>query len=126
MRPHLFRSLDAVVLCLVAAGAGLAWVSGPGEQGSRATAYVAGKAVAWWPLANALRRDSVDGSLGQVVVEHGEGFVRIVRAPCPNHICIKQGKATHSHDQLVCVPSRLVIAIEGSGSDADEGLDAVH
>lgn len=125
MKPRLFGALDALVLALVGAGAAFAWMTGPGEQGARATAFVGGKPVAWWPLSGALRTDTVQAALGPVVVRHGEGAIRIVRAPCPNHLCMKQGEASHSHDRLVCVPSRLVIVLEGAARGKVE-FDAVH
>jgi len=124
--PRLFGALDAFVLALVGAGAAFAWMTGPGEQGSRATAYVGGKPIAWWPLSGDVRLDTIEAGIGPVVVQHGEGSIRIVQAPCPNHLCLKQGKASHSHDRLVCVPSRLVIAIEGPSAQDKDGLDAVH
>lgn len=124
--PRLFGALDAFVLALVGAGAAFAWIGGPGEQGSRATAYVGGKAVAWWPLSGESRLDTLEAGLGPVVVRHGEGGIRIVQAPCPNHLCMKQGEATRSHDRLVCVPSRLVIVLEGAAAEGKDGLDAVH
>ena len=126
MRPRRFAPLDALVALLVAAAAAWAWVSGTGGQGSKATAYVDGKPVAWWPLEGNVLRDTVEGGLGPVVVEHGEGSIRIVRAPCPNHLCVRQGNASHAHDRLVCVPSRLVVVLEGTAENAKDGLDAVH
>jgi len=126
MPPRLVGLLDIPVLLAVAVLSILVWMKGPGAQGARATAFVGGKAVAWWPLTGIVRKDTVTGNLGPVVVEHGEGSIRIVQAPCPNHICLKQGKASHLHDQLVCVPSRVVIAIEGEASSSERQLDAVH
>ena len=124
MNHRLLGALDIPILLLVAAAAIGAWMVGPGEQGARATAFVDGKAVGWWPLSGPLRRDTIAGNLGPVVIEHGLGGVVIVQAPCPNHICLKQGKASHQHDQLICVPSHLVVAI---GGDAQESrFDAVH
>jgi hypothetical protein len=123
--PRLFGALDAVVLAMVALGAAFAWMKGPGEQGSRATAYVGGKPIAWWALSGEPRRDTVAGAIGPVWVEHGGGSIRIVGAPCPNHLCMRQGEASHAHDRLVCVPSRLVIVLEGAPRK-HETLDAVH
>lgn len=126
MRPRLLGPFDIPILILVGVAAIGVWIAGPGEQGARATAYVNGKPIAWWPLSGSVRRDTVIGDIGAVIVEHGEGSIRIVKAPCPNHVCLKQGKASHLHDQLVCVPSRLVVAIEGDENALQEHYDAVH
>ncbi len=126
MHPKLLGLLDLPLLLLVGAAAVGAWIAGPGELGARATAYVEGKPIAWWTLTGEIRCDTVMGNLGPVVLEHGQGSIRILHAPCPNHICMKQGKASHLHDQLVCVPSRLVVIVEGTGNAPEKVLDAVH
>ena len=126
MSPRLLGFLDLPVLLTLGVVSALVWLKGPGAQGARATAFLGGKPIAWWPLTGSVQRDTVSGSLGPLVVEHGAGSIRIVQSPCPNHICLKQGKASHLHDQLVCVPSRVVIAIEGDAGNQEDQLDAVH
>lgn len=121
---RLIGPLDLVVVAVVATGAVLSWIAGPTAHGSRATVFVQGKAVAWWPLEGGVRTDTVVGALGAVAIEHGNGRVRIASSPCPNHLCMRQGGASRLREQLVCVPSRLVVAIDGAGSE--DGLDAVH
>ncbi len=122
----LLGPLDFLVLLAAGIGAAFAWVAGPEAHGSRATAYVKGEAVAWWPLDGATGNDTVLGALGPVAIQHGNGSVRIVSSPCPNHVCLRQGKATQLRDQLVCVPSHLVIVVEDVGNRRDGDLDAVH
>jgi hypothetical protein len=126
MPTRLVGLLDIPILLLVVSLSIAVWMQGPGAKGARATAFVGGKPAAWWPLTGSVRKDTVTGALGSVVVEHGDGAIRIVQAPCPNHICLKQGKASHQHDQLVCVPSRVVIVIDGESETSGSQLDAVH
>lgn len=83
-----------------------------------------GREVAWWNLEGDAKVDSVATSLGMVHIEHGDGGVRIVEAPCRNRLCIRQGWVRHANDRLVCLPSSLVISIEGA-SGTDE-FDALH
>jgi len=118
--------LDILVVFGIGAGAALAWVAGPQAHGSRATAYVEGEAVAWWTLDGAPANDTVVGALGPVAIEHGNGAVRIMASPCPNRVCLRQGRVSRLHDQLVCVPSHLVIVVEDVGNRRDGDLDAVH
>jgi hypothetical protein len=70
-------------------------------------------------------RHTVRGALGMVVLEHGDGAVRILSAPCPGKLCVKQGAAHRSGEKLVCVPSRVVVSLEGGAPDG-QVLDAVH
>lgn len=122
----LLGPLDILVVLAAAIGAAFAWVAGPQAHGSRATAYVQGEAVAWWPLDGEPADDTVMGALGPVGIQHGNGSVKIVSAPCPNRVCLRQGKVSRLRDQLVCVPSRLVVVVEDVGNRRDGDLDAVH
>lgn len=123
---RLATPLDALLVAsLLATGSWLSWRLFAAPRGERALVWIDGRRAAWFPLDGAIRRDSVQGALGAVVVEHGDGSIRIVGSPCPGHLCIRQGAARRSGEKLVCVPSRVVVAIEGS-ADAETDLDAVH
>ena len=112
------------MVAAVLGGAAWAWLSSPGSDGARAVVYVGGKKRAWWNLSGPSRRDTVQGSMGAVVVEHGQGSVRIVSAPCPHQLCVRAGRVSRVRSELACVPSRLVVVVEG-GPDGKDGLDAV-
>lgn len=122
--PRLVAPLDILVLAVVLAAAAWSWFSAPGSDGSRAAVYVDGKRLAWWNLAGPLARDTVEGALGPVVVEHGAGAARIVWAPCPHQLCMRAGHIRRVHAELACVPSHLVVVVEGS-KDGPDGLDAI-
>ncbi len=122
--PRLASPLDALVLAAVLGAAAWSWFSAPGSDGSKAAVYVDGKRLAWWNLAGPVITDTVEGALGPVVVEHGQGFARIVWAPCPHHLCMRAGSIRRVHAELACVPSRLVVVVEGVQEEAN-GLDAI-
>lgn len=118
--------LDVLLLALLlAVGSWGTWHLFSAPPGARAVVWVNGKRVAWYPLEGAESRDSVQGALGSVVVEHGHGDIRILSAPCPGKLCVKQGAVHRTGGKLVCVPSRVVVSIEGDASGQD-GLDAIH
>ena len=123
-KTRLAAPADALVLFAVLAAGAWSWFSAPGSDGSKAVVYVDGKRLAWWNLAGPLARDSVEGALGPVVVEHGGGSARIVWAPCPHHLCMRAGTIRRIHAQLACVPSRLVVVVEGAQEETN-GLDAI-
>ncbi|MCB9495858.1 MAG: NusG domain II-containing protein [Fibrobacteria bacterium] len=124
--PHLFRPLDAILLLgLLGAGAQGTWSLFTAPEGARATVWIDGRRASWFPLDGPERIDTVRGSLGPVVVRHGSGETRILSAPCPGKICVHQGSARRTGAKLVCVPSRVVVSIEGSENDP-EALDAVQ
>jgi len=115
--------LDALLASVVLASGVWAWMSRPTGEGSRAVAYVDGREAAWWNLSGRVVRDTLEGAIGSVVVEHGSGSVRIVQAPCPHQICVKAGAARSVHSQIACVPSHLVLVVEGQ--EGNGGLDAI-
>lgn len=121
---HAWRLLD---LCLIAAlvGGGLwLWLGRPAVAGSRAVVRCEGRQLAWWPLSTPPARDTVQGKLGPIVIEHGDGTARILAAPCPNRLCIRQGAVRHVHDRLSCLPSAVTVTIEGNGNGQE--LDALQ
>ena len=124
-RPRFLLILDSVLLAaLVVGGAWLSWSLFTAPGGARAVVWIGGHRAAWYPLDGATRIDSVQGALGPLVLEHGEGRIRVLQAPCPGHLCMRQGAVHRVGEKLVCVPSRIVVTIEGD--EKTNGLDAVH
>ncbi|HNY31416.1 MAG TPA: NusG domain II-containing protein [Fibrobacteria bacterium] len=119
------RPLDVVIVVVVTA-LGI-WSTARlfgAPSGTRAVIWVDGRRAAWVPLGGETSVDSVRGTLGAFVVEHGHGRIRVLRSPCPGKICQKQGGVHRVGDKLVCVPSHVVVVVESeSGTEGD--LDAV-
>lgn len=126
VRRGLFAPLDIfLVTALVAVGGWSTWHLFSAPRGARAVVWVDGHRVAWYPLEGPTTRDSIPGAIGVVRLEHGEGSIRIASAPCPGKLCMRQGQAHRAGEKLVCVPSRVVVAIEGDVPEG-EALDAIH
>lgn len=119
-----WRALDILLLVLLIGGGLWLWLGRPTAAGSRAVVRLHGRTLAWWPLAGPATRDTVSGETGPLVIEHGQGRVRIVSAPCLNKLCIRQGSVIHVHDRLVCLPSGIVVTVEGE--DGTEEFDALQ
>jgi len=119
-----WRGFDIILLALLIGGGLWIWLGRPTAAGSRAVVRFHGKTLAWWPLQGPTTRDTVLGKDGPLVIEHGQGHVRIVAAPCLNKLCVKQGPVRHVHDRLVCLPSEVVVTVEGDG--VKEELDALQ
>jgi hypothetical protein len=56
----------------------------------------------------------VAGELGTTLVEVAGNRVRILDAPCPNHVCMKQGWITRAGASIICMPGKIVVRIEGA------------
>lgn len=126
VRARFARPLDLVVVAaLLLAGAKLTMDLLGAPRGARAVVSVDGRPVAWYPLGGRPVVDSFQGELGTLRLRHGDGEIRLIHAPCPGRLCVRQGAAHRLGEKLVCVPSRVVVSIEGDEEDP-EALDAVH
>ena len=65
----------------------------------------------------------LQGPLGTTVLKIKDDAARVISSPCPQKICIGLGEARHPGDLLACVPNRLVIRIEGDGTEQERGYD---
>jgi len=66
---------------------------------------------------------TVDSGSGVNVITVERGRIRVSEADCPDGSCVRQGWISGGVTPIVCLPNRLLIALEG-GSDAN-GIDAV-
>lgn len=53
----------------------------------------------------------------QNTVQRNGRRVRILRADCPDQLCVKQGWIEKAGDQLLCIPNRLLVEIRSKGAD---------
>ena len=120
--PVLWRWTD-LALVLGIFGITVALVAGyHPAPGKNAVISVDGKAVAAYSLGNPEQEIAVNGALGPVVIQVGGGRVRIVKAPCPHQLCVKQGGISAAGQALVCLPSRLMIVVTGPDSEKTDAL----
>jgi hypothetical protein len=61
----------------------------------------------------------VQGPLGVTTVLIEKGEVRVEDSPCREKICIKMGKIQRTGEQLICVPNRVVVELEGERGEVD-------
>lgn len=62
----------------------------------------------------------VRGVVGASTVEVEGGRVRMLEAPCPGGVCVKQGWIDRPGQSIVCIPGQILVRIEGTAP-----LDAV-
>ena len=91
------------------------------SEGARAVVYVAEHKFAWYGLAGGKRVVEVPTRIGPVRLEIGGGSARVVSSPCPNRLCVKTGKVGRAHQEIVCVPARLLVSIEGADAGRVKG-----
>ena len=105
---------------------------------------VFGLAVSWWSLTTNTGGDkaivTVDGELYgtyslsqdqtiEVVQKDGhtnyitikDGMVSMAYSTCKNQVCVNAGAISETRDSIVCLPNKVMIEIQSSGSAHGEG-----
>jgi len=68
------------------------------------------------------KRINVEGEKGRVVIEVKEGRVRVVESSCFQKICVNTGWINKPGQNIVCLPNKVLVTIEGKKSPT---MDAV-
>jgi len=65
---------------------------------------------------------TVEGGGGFNIIAVERGRIRVSDADCPDGSCVRQGWVSGGVTPIVCLPHRLVIALEGGSAN---GVDAI-
>lgn len=72
---------------------------------------------------NQNRTLSVQGALGESVLELRDGRVRFRSGPCRNQVCVHSGWLEHGGDAAACLPNRVSLRLlGGSQEQAVDGI----
>ena len=115
--------ITGVVLLAAVALVIVFWIVMHRTPGTLAVVRVDGKVVATVDLiSHEPKTLDVTGVLGlMVIVADGKGSIRVTESTCPDQICVRTTPARSPGDQIICVPNRMVITVEGKGT----GIDAL-
>lgn len=100
--------LTAILLSLCAAGILMTRWMLPAPR--TVVIHADGREVACLPLDV----DTVYAISEGNVIEIRDGGVRMIRADCPDQICVHTGRITETGQSIVCVPHRVVVTIRNS------------
>lgn len=109
---------------LLIAAVCIAVMSSSVEKGEGRTAIIIadGKTVQTVPLENAKNQTMNLGLEYGNIIEVKDGAIGIISADCPDKTCVRTGFISRPGQICVCVPSGLIIKIEGEGGyDAKTG-----
>jgi len=62
---------------------------------------------------------SVEGKLGESVLEVAEGKVRFIQSPCNTQFCIRSGWHEHAGGLAACLPNGVSVHLTGAGKIYD-------
>jgi hypothetical protein len=113
--------ITAVVILVAVALVVVSWIVMHRTRGTVAVVYVDGKVVATVDLTSREPQTlHITGVLGPlVIVADGKGSIRVTKSTCSDQICVHTVPARSPGDQIICVPNRMVITIEGKGTGID-------
>lgn len=117
------RLADIAVFTVVIALGVLVFASGFSPQGQGLMLEVEANGKRYlYRLDQDLRLD-FPGPAGLSTVEIHDHQAAFVEAPCPDKLCIHQGRLKTANAWAACLPNRVIIRIVGSTSIEDEGPD---
>jgi hypothetical protein len=113
--------ITAVVILVAVALVVVSWIVMHCTRGTVAVVHVDGKVVVTVDLTSREPQTlHITGVLGPlVIVADGKGSIRVTESTCPDQICVHTIPARSPGDQIICVPNRMVITIEGKGTGID-------
>jgi hypothetical protein len=113
------KGLDLVALAAALAVIALVSVRAYGRSSGAAMVHVRGPKQEWVFPLDQDRTLSVRGPLGDTVVELRGGQARVLSSPCAEKICVRTGPIARPGQWIACLPNRVFLDIQGSGSAAD-------
>ena len=119
------RPMDAVVALFVVALAIAVAVLYYGALGGEATGYVithGGAEVARGSLTE--DRTLTVGDTHHLTITVSDGTIAVTHSDCPTQDCVHTGEIYRAGQSIVCLPARIIIALEGTPVSGD-GPDLV-
>jgi hypothetical protein len=117
-KQKLFQPFDIPVIVLAAALTVIVGWQAYGRGADSLNVVVKGPDKTWIFPIEAEERISVEGSIGETVVEISKGRAAIVSSPCGGQTCVAAGELDKNGQWAACLPNRVFILIEGA-ADAD-------
>lgn len=121
MRGLRLKRADVLVMAVIAIAAGIFFFfSSLKGTGQTAIVKVDGAQV----LAIALGMDGsypVHTPYGDNILQVEDGKIRMAYSECTNQVCVHIGWVEKEGAQIVCLPHRLVVTLEGGTLDAVAG-----
>lgn len=89
------------------------------KKGSQVVIYVDQKEISRYDLDTDITKEipTAKGT-NTLVIENGMAYV--TDADCPDQVCIRMGKISKTGENIVCLPHKLVIQVEGDVGQKSE------
>ena len=109
-----------IAALLLAAGVLALWLGLTRRAGGVARVQIDGETVMELPLDQDTQVVLGEGKhTNTLVIE--KGAAQVMAADCPDQVCVRQGAVRYNGESIVCLPHKLVVFIEGGGSNGVDG-----
>lgn len=109
-----------IAALLLAAGVLALWLGLTRRAGGVARVQIDGETVLELPLDQDTQVVLGEGEhTNTLVIE--DGAVQVIAADCPDQVCVRQGAVRYNGESIVCLPHKLIVSIEGGGSNGVDG-----
>ena len=119
----MIKKADIVLFILIlAAGLAVSWWSlTSNTAGAKAIVTVDGQLYGTYSLAEDQEIQVVqkDGHTNYITIK--DGTVSMTYSTCKNQVCVNTGTISETKDSIVCLPNKVMIEIQSSGSAHGEG-----
>lgn len=85
-----------------------------GETGEYITVSVDGKVIGSYALTGKEQVIEI-GDSNVLTIINNEGYMS--NALCPDKICIERGRVSKSGEEIICMPNRVIVRVEGGDKD---------
>lgn len=82
------------------------------KKGSQVIIYEDQKEIGKYDL-NTDTTKEIQTAKGMNILEIKNGMAYVTEADCPDQVCIRMGKISKTGENIVCLPHKLVIQVEG-------------
>ena len=132
LRPNLWDGVVVLTVAVLAILCGvLAWGSSDQTGQLSVVVVIDGQEVERCPLAELSDNDSVYSHNGYTLkvgmsypIYPDKPCIRVVESDCPTQDCVHTGEIYRAGQSIVCLPARIIIALEGTPVSGD-GPDLV-
>ncbi len=126
----MFKRNDVIVMVVVLVLALLGYtamrlVAPPSARAARVVALIEGIEVLSVPLSQPGTYKVPQSGDAVNAFTIADGMVRMTDANCPDSWCMKKGAVSRTADQIVCLPHKLILQLEGEAEPGLDDLDVV-
>ncbi len=89
------------------------------KKGSQVIIYEDQKEIGRYDL-NTDTTKEIQTAKGINILEIKNGMAYVTEADCPDQVCIRMGKILKTGENIVCLPHKLVIQVEGDDGQKSE------